>query len=77
MDHRVGNHYNVKCPHCGKVNNYVCQEIKMELNKVKYFNKPCFHCKKIVYYHAQYEIQVVAFTEDPKAHAEKISPKIK
>ena len=60
-----GTHYNCECPHCGKNNSYVCQGQTVKFGKVTLFSKPCFYCKKIIYYEANYEIAV---------KAEKINP---
>ena len=60
-----GTHTNCECPHCGKNNVYVCQGVIVEFGKVKCFSKPCFYCKKMIYYQANYEIAVVAEKTDP------------
>ena len=61
-----GDNYNISCPHCGRNNNYVCQgQTGFALGKMVKFEKPCFHCKKVIVYHAGYEIKVVAYEIDP------------
>ena len=59
-----GDNYNIECPHCGKINHYVCQGKTIEFRKIKVFSKPCYHCKKEVYYSARYDITVTA-EQDP------------
>jgi len=56
----AGSHYNCECPYCGKSNTYICQGVTVAFGKVKFFEKPCEHCKKTIYYSAQYEIRVNA-----------------
>ena len=65
MKETIGDNYNVECPHCGKINNYVCQGAHVELGSNIYFKKPCFYCKKEVHYLAAYEIRVKAYLENP------------
>ena len=65
FDGIVGDHYNCKCPHCGQNNSYVTRGIKVRIQDIKSFSAPCFHCKKVVFYHAQYVIKVTAYPQDP------------
>lgn len=55
-----GDNHNIECPHCGKINHYVCHGKVVEFGKIAVFSKHCFHCGKIVWYQAGYEIAVTA-----------------
>lgn len=56
----VGDIYNIECPSCGKINNYVAQGVKVTFGKISLFEKPCFHCKKKIYYRAEYKLEITA-----------------
>jgi len=66
-----GDNYNVACPHCGKVNHSVCWGHRIEFNKISCFQKTCTHCGKVVWYHAEWAIELTAYSEDPLAQAKK------
>ena len=65
MEIRHGDDYNVKCPHCEKINHYVTRRIDVVFGQITQFEKPCFHCGGIVYYRAGYKVGVEAFSENP------------
>lgn len=60
-----GDHYNISCPHCGKINHFITQCTLFAFSRVTCFEKPCAHCRKTIYCHARYEIIVDAFSENP------------
>ena len=62
----IGDHYNIHCPHCGRINHDVDHGHSIELGKVTFFKKQCLHCDMTVYYYARYEIQIEAYAEDPE-----------
>lgn len=60
-----GSAHNCECPHCGKNNTYVCQGIEVVFRKPKHFQQTCFHCKKLIFYCAHWEIMVQAEKTNP------------
>lgn len=60
-----GDHTNTPCPHCGKTNHYVSSGVVVEYGKITLFQKPCFYCGKTIFYRAQYEIRITAYSYDP------------
>ena len=58
-----GDHYNVTCPHCMENNTYVSDGVVGGV--ITRFQKACFHCGKIIFYHARHEIIVTAYAENP------------
>lgn len=60
-----GDNYNIECPHCGRINHYVCNGRKVELEKIIQFEEHCYNCGKLVYYEAKYEISVIARCRAP------------
>lgn len=55
-----GDNHNIKCPHCGKTNHYVCENKLVPFDKILEFEKPCTHCGKVVYYWARWSLTVDA-----------------
>jgi len=51
----VGDHYNVGCPHCDKVNHYVDQVAMVKVPETGGvpFCWPCHYCQKMVHYRAE------------------------
>ncbi len=60
----IGDNYNVQCPHCNKINHYVSCGLIFTFGKITRFNRACSHCKKMIYYHGNYEIKITAYLED-------------
>ena len=73
MQRCIGDNYNIQCPHCGKTNHSVVVGVRVVLGEIKSLSKECRHCKKTVYYHASYEIKVIAYPEDPIEALRKLS----
>lgn len=59
-----GDNYNIACPHCGKINHYVDDGVKVEFGKIAIFKKVCNYCQKIVYYRAEYKLEITASNAD-------------
>ncbi|OJI09150.1 MAG: hypothetical protein COV08_01830 [Candidatus Vogelbacteria bacterium CG10_big_fil_rev_8_21_14_0_10_49_38] len=59
-----GDHYNIACPHCGKINHRVTEGVIVKCRMIKRFQKPCVHCGREIFYHARHEIRVTAFDLD-------------
>ncbi len=59
-----GDHYNCKCPHCGKNNHHVSDGIHVVCGEITGFQKACTHCRETIYYHARHEIMVTAYPSD-------------
>lgn len=58
-----GNHYNIQCPHCQRLNHYVTHGVEVQFRTIKTFTRSCFHCGKEIYYKAEWELAVAASTE--------------
>lgn len=71
----VGDHFNVKCPHCGKTNHYVDQGASVIIPETGtvMFSHPCHHCKAMVYYRAWHYKEKSGFT-GIKMHAYSENP---
>lgn len=58
MERRTeGDNYNIECPHCGRINHYVCNGKKIELGKAIQFEEYCYNCGRLVYYEVKLEVE--------------------
>lgn len=64
-----GDHHNCRCPHpnCGKGNNYVTYGVEVtDPNEIVFFEKPCVHCGRTIFYQAELVIKVKARAPRPE-----------
>jgi len=60
-----GDQHNCKCPYCGENNHDIPHGNVPTFGRFTVFSKPCFYCKKIVWYTAQWAIEIIAEKSDP------------
>ena len=64
LNETLGDHYNCRCPWCGKNNVYVTHGTQISVGEVRLFSNPCHYCEQTVHYRAEYVIQVIASREN-------------
>lgn len=59
-----GDNHNIKCPYCGKVQHHVVTDARaVPVGVTTEFTRPCYDCKRPVYYWASWEIVLRAEKE--------------